>query len=200
MSELHPDRLRWNAKYQARGTPPLGAPNPWLQAQESLLQSQAKGPALDIACGTGKNSCYLAQLGFVVDALDIADVAIESLSQHPLTHRGQIHAAQHNLETEALPPRQYQVILNFFYLQRNLFPQLITVLAPGGLLIFETFCQTQPVNPSINPRFLLQPGELQEVFHGTLKIQQYAEIILPAHTSHPGRKVARMVAQKNTDN
>lgn len=200
MSELSHDRLRWNAKYLARGAPTLGAPAAWLKDQESILRSQEKGPALDIACGTGKNSCYLAQLGFTVDALDIADVAIEGLSQHPLAHSGQIHAAQHNLETEALSPQQYQVILNFFYLQRSLFPQLLTALAPGGLLIFETFCQARPINPSINPRFLLKPGELREAFHGILKIQQYAEIILPAHTSHPGRKVARMVAQKNTDN
>ncbi|MGE4397263.1 MAG: class I SAM-dependent methyltransferase, partial [Sulfurimonas sp.] len=66
------DKQRWNERY---------LDNPMPQEVSPLLEKyigHAKvGQAIDVACGTGRNTHYLADLGFLVDAVDISDYALE---------------------------------------------------------------------------------------------------------------------------
>ena len=74
------DRQKWNQKYQGQGLIRMGEePSSWLKDHQELLQQQPKGPALDLACGNGRNSFFLIKQGFSVDAVDISDVAIDWL-------------------------------------------------------------------------------------------------------------------------
>ena len=71
-------RERWNERYADGGLEPFpDAPAEWLVAHEALLPGG--GRALDVACGDGRNAVYLAQLGYMVDAIDVSDVAIGAL-------------------------------------------------------------------------------------------------------------------------
>jgi SAM-dependent methyltransferase len=55
------------------------------------------------------------------------------------------------------------------YLHRPLLPLLAASLAPGGVLIYETFMQGhEAYGRPKNPDFLLRPNELREVFASTL--------------------------------
>lgn len=108
-----------------------------------------KGSVLDIAAGRGRNTLYLAGLGFHVVSVDRDAQALEHLAGLAAA-RQLAHVRTHtmDLESEALPQAllaspayhdRYEVVLCFFYLHRPLFPVLIHALKPGGVLVYETF-------------------------------------------------------------
>jgi len=173
----HPDRLRWNRRY--RDNPARDSdlqPSRWLVSHRRLLLEQPKGPALDLACGRGRNSRYLARLGFEVEAVDISDVAIERLKERAARWELPIHPRVLNLESGALPRDRYRVIVNFNYLERRIFPAIVEALLPGGLLFFATFLKGPGAPPRgrLNPAYLLDPGELPRSF-SALEILDYRE-------------------------
>src|SRR4029077_8862277 len=85
---------------------------------------------------------------------------------------------------------QFDLVLVFFYLQRALFPALISALRPGGFLIYKTYTTEQQKfagGPS-HPMFLLQPNELLHALQ-SLRILHYHETITE-------KGVAELVGQK----
>ena len=167
MNFLSTDQIRWNKKYRQLNLHQLSLrPSSWLPLHEELLLSLSKGKALDIACGSGKNACYLAALNFEVDAVDVSDVAMDWLQEKVQAADLSVFPQVRNLEMDMLPPTSYEVILNFYYLQRSLFPSIIAGLAPGGLLFFETFSRDhiEVLGKRMNPAFVLERGELLKAF------------------------------------
>ena len=62
------------------------------------------------------------------------------------------------------------------YLHRPLWPHLLDAVAPGGVLIYETFAQgNETVGKPSNPAFLLAPGELLDAVHGRLRVVAYED-------------------------
>jgi tellurite methyltransferase len=137
-------RERWNRRWSERGVRPLQrAPAPWL-AQSARMLPRAEGRrALDVACGDGRHAVFLARLGFSVDACDVSDVAIGGLRAATREAGLAITARRMDLEQEPLPGDRYDVIVQINYLQRALFGSLIAVLAPGGILVVETFTRSR---------------------------------------------------------
>jgi len=79
-----------------------------------------------------------------------------------------------DLGTEA-----YELVLVVHYLHRPLFPSLVRALAPGGLLLYETFTTAQAARGKpTNPDFLLEPGELLEAVRGRLRVVAYEDLIV----------------------
>ncbi len=194
----HPDRRRWNEKYRREGFEAFAKePSPWLKQHESLLMEQAKGLALDVAAGNGRNAFYLASLGFEVKALDISDVAIQWIRDQAQQRRVNVQANWTNLETEALGNEEYEVLVNFNYLQRSTFTGLKAALRPGGLLIFETMTTDQDdvLGSSINRRYLLASGELHRAFCD-LEILAYREAVARYRPASEAKAVAGLVARK----
>ena len=118
-----------------------------------------RGPVLDLACGSGRHARLLARLGYSVTAVDREPQVIES-----------VRFIQADLEDGSpwpLPGERFQGIVVTNYLHRPLFPLLQDSLAPGGLLLYETFMlgNERYGRPS-NPAFLLRPGELWQAFGG----------------------------------
>jgi len=98
------DKERWDEKYQNNPIP--NEPIKLVSDYASL----ATGPqALDIACGMGRHSKYLASKGFTVDALDISSVAIEHLNNIP-----NINAIEVDFDTFTLPKEKYDLIVCFW--------------------------------------------------------------------------------------
>jgi SAM-dependent methyltransferase len=126
------DRIKWNDKYRQQDYPtePSGIVTEFF--------SMAPGrTALDIAAGSGRNTLFLAEQGFVVDAVDIAEEGLALFAgRHPA-----IRLICADLDTFDIPPERYDLILNVLYLNRRLFPQIREALRPGGLLIFETLLE-----------------------------------------------------------
>jgi SAM-dependent methyltransferase len=118
-----------------------------------------QGRVLDLACGSGRHARLLAHLGYSVTAVDREPQAIES-----------VRFIQADLEAGSpwpLPGERFQGIVVTNYLHRPLFPVLADSLAPGGVLIYDTFMLgNERFGKPSNPAFLLRPGELWQAFGG----------------------------------
>ncbi len=130
------------------------------------------GRALDIACGSGAVSLFLAARGYTVDAVDISDVALAAFAaQHPA-----IQGICADLDTFDLAVGRYCLITNIRYLNRPLLPQIIKALLPGGMLMFETFLKSREKerDRGFKREYLLDEQELPGVF-ASLNILFYQE-------------------------
>ena len=180
------DKEKWNKKYQN---------NPIPDVPIEIIKKYAKihqgNHALDIACGMGRHSKYLASLGFEVDALDISSLAIETLKKE-----NQIHAKEVDFDTYTLEKEKYDLIICTYFLKRSLFPQIITALKTGGMLIYETFVYHEENEQTPSQRaFLLEEGELEKAFkkdlHIVLSREYWHETMLGSRM-----KKASLVAKK----
>lgn len=150
------DKTRWNNKHK-------NVPMPMDPSAIVIkyVQPSTDKKALDIACGVGRNTHYLAQLGYQIDAIDISDYALAQIKQSKM-----IHTIETDLTNYTITQNNYDLIVNINYLERRLFPSMLAGLRDGGILIFETFITAHEEgyhNPS-NPDFLLQSDELPLTF------------------------------------
>ena len=149
----------------------VAEPSAWVQRWASLVP--AGGPVLDVACGGGRHARFFAALGHTVDAVDRNPDAIKALKAV-----SGIAPLCADIEGGVWPyaGRRFAAVVVANYLHRPLFPLLLAALAPGGLLIYETFAVGNEAygRPS-NPDFLLQPGELLRVAAGT-RILAYEDV------------------------
>lgn len=191
-------RRYWNQRHG----PAIWSDDPadWLLAQRESVQAQPRGRALDVACGGGRNALFLAELGFEVDALDISDVAVERVKRLAEGRRLAITPERVDLtEISSFPRPPYQVVIEFFYRQRSLFDVIAEALAPGGLLLFQTFVgpRPEPAGNSFGPRFGLRPGELRDAF-ASLEILEYEEVKI-GDAQRGYRTSARLAARRPRD-
>ncbi len=154
---------RWDQKWMENDGQPF-APHPLLLKNEALLSG---GKALDLACGMGQNSIWLAGLGYQVVGVDISSVALNiALSQaknRVLADR--VVFAQMDLDRWSLPTHKFDLICIFRFLKRGLFPEIKTGLRPGGLLFYSTrHTGILKHQPAANRDYLLEPGELFSEF------------------------------------
>ena len=153
---MTPDRDKWNRKYRDKSFPSL----PSAIVRKHYHQAKI-GRALDLACGNGRNACFLAACGFQVDAVDISEEGLgRFVCRSPMISR-----ICQDLDTFVIPPETYDLIINTRFLERCLFPALQQGLRPGGVLIFESYLRPpDPGNHQFSRNHLLEAGELQHAF------------------------------------
>jgi tellurite methyltransferase len=196
------EKTSWNQKF-SEGSHTSLDPDPLLvNAYEEFLSGLPHGNALDIAGGAGRHSIWLAQRGWRTRLLDISDVGVKLAERNasralgPVRKEFLISAEVTDLnQMQDFGVEQYDLVLVFFYLQRELFPALIKALKPGGFLLYKTYTTDQQRfsgGPSksgpTHPMFLLKPNELLQAFQ-TLRVLHY-------HEATRDRGVAELVAQK----
>ncbi len=141
-------------------------PSHWVRRFAPLIPA---GEVLDLACGGGRHSRWLAGLGHAVLAVDRDTAAVQASTGE------RVCTLQFDLESDdaaqsphwPLATSRYAGIIVTNYLHRPLLPALLASLAPGGVLIYETFAvgNGEFGKPS-NPAFLLAPGELLRAVAG----------------------------------
>lgn len=130
--------------------------SPWVKCHIHNIVSS--GRVLDLACGGGRHARLLAAAGYPVLAVDRDEDALSRLQGFP-----GIVTARFDLEGEQWPlvGQSFAGIIVTNYLWRPRLPDLLALLAPGGVLIYETFMiGNEAYGKPSNPDFLLQPGEL----------------------------------------
>ena len=160
---MRADVAKWDSKYRARGGVAGGSPDTLLDTQRNLLSGG--GRALDLACGVGHNALHLARCGYEVLGVDcsIEGLLIASDAARRLALR--VHLLAADLDEFPLPVRAFELVVVFRYLNRGLVSSIARALAPGGLLIYQTFNRNfLREYPGFNRDYVLGPGELASLF------------------------------------
>ncbi len=174
------DRIAtWDARY-ARGEELHDwAPSPLLA---EAVEGMPPGSALDLACGAGRHALFLAERGWRVEAVDGSAVALgllrEEARKRGVSHRIRAQAA----DLEAMPPvfapkpAAYDLVCDFYYLDRTLWEDLRDAVRGGGLLVAAIHVALPAEPVAGNPAFLLQTGELRALVQSWgWKVVRYAE-------------------------
>jgi SAM-dependent methyltransferase len=186
--------------------PPLHAvapPSDWIVRWTPLLPPGAQ--VLDVACGHGRHVHWLAAAGHSIMAIDRDAALLVPLA-------GLATTLLADLETDPwpLPGCTFDAVVVTNYLWRALFPALKAAVAPGGLLIYETFAQAHAaLGRPRRPEFLLRPGELLDLLRDGdgrsstaaspsegWHVIAFEEGRLPARGEVPEREVQRIVARR----
>jgi SAM-dependent methyltransferase len=174
----------------------LGAASEWIQRWTHLVPEA--GRVLDLACGHGRHTRWFAARGHSVLAVDRSGAALQSLGD--LVAAGGVQTMQADMEAEPWPlmqahaPRQFDAVVVTHYLWRPLLPTIIASLAPGGVLLYETFADgNATVGKPSRPDFLLQTGELLRVCAG-LRIVAFED----GFCSQPDRFLQRIAAVRES--
>lgn len=139
--------------------------NPRLEKLSDYLRG---GTALDLACGLGGNSLFLAGLNYQVQAIDISDVAIEFVNEQAAKDHLNIETRIGDL-TEMMDRQwlkePFDLIVITYYLDRKLFPIVKNLIKDSGYFFMETyFYSPHSENKQISDQFKLQPNELLKEF------------------------------------
>ena len=154
----------------------LATPSGWVTRWARLIP---EGEVLDLACGSGRHARYLAGLGHDVTGVDRDAQALAALAGV-----ARVTTLQADLEDGnpwPLPGRRFAGIVVTNYLYRPLFPRLLQSLAPGGVLIYETFALgNERFGRPTNPHFLLRDAELLDAFSAELTVVAFEQGFIPS--------------------
>ena len=146
-------------------------PSEWIRRFAPLVP--ARGRVLDLACGAGRHTRLVADRGCRVVAIDR-----EPRLGEDLTSRRDVDVRRADLEQGAWPlgGERFDAIIVTNYLHRPLFAHLLAALAPGGVLLYETFALGNAAfgKPG-NPAFLLSPRELLDAFGAELRVVAFED-------------------------
>lgn len=161
------------------------APSPWIQRWSHLLAPACT--ALDVACGGGRHMKWLSARGHTVLGLDRSVEALQLAQAHGQTLQADIENGPWPLSGQT-----FGAVVVTNYLWRPLWPQITASVAPGGVLLYETFAQgNETVGKPSRPDFLLRPGELLQVCaDAELRVVAYEDGFLAS----PERFVQRVAA------
>lgn len=134
------------------------AASPWIARFAACVPP---GEVLDLACGGGRHARLFAALGHPVLAVDRDPDALSHAAAPGIS------VLRHDLEEEGaawpFETGRFAGIVVTNYLHRPLLRDLMASLAPGGVLLYETFALgNEAYGKPSNPAFLLRPGELLE--------------------------------------
>ena len=162
-----------------------GAPSAWVQRWSHLVPAGAS--VLDVACGSGRHLRWFAARGARVTGVDRDAAATAALAGI-----AEIVVADIEAGPWPLGARTFDAVVVTNYLWRERMDAIVAAVAPGGVLVYETFAlgHERFGKPS-NPAFLLRPGELLRAA-AALRVVGYEDGIEAA----PPRVVQRIVAQR----
>jgi 2-polyprenyl-3-methyl-5-hydroxy-6-metoxy-1,4-benzoquinol methylase len=189
------ERAIWNARYAEKSHASL-VPDPFLvdafdNYVTPMLGDRRGGIALDVAGGVGRHAIRLAKRGWKVTLLDISNEAIAIAKRNAEEARVELDLRTQSATDFFADPKlpQWDLIIVFFFLERELFPALIQQLKPGGLLIYKTYTlelpKLRPGKGPTHPMHLLKRNELllafsslEVLFHReTVKDSGIAELV-----------------------
>ena len=132
----------------------MQTPSTWVQRWSHLVP--AGGSVLDVACGSGRHMAWFAGRGHSVTGIDRAPEAFAAAAEFGQAIEADIESGPWPLEGAS-----FDAVIVTNYLWRPLLPRIVASVAPGGVLVYETFSVgNETVGKPSRPDFLLNPGEL----------------------------------------
>lgn len=162
-------------------------PSPWIIEYGRLIpkpgekEANSAGNVLDLACGRGRHTRHFLDRGYRVTAIDrdVSDLA-------DIAENSDLEIVEADLEADGanwpLGDRVFAGVVVSNYLWRPLLSKIVSAVAPGGVLIYQTFAKGNErfIRPR-NPDHLLLPGELEHAVKGQLEVidQFHGEVSTP---------------------
>lgn len=161
------DRSKWDQRYAEDSHRKRTQPGEFIA---QWIDRVTVGKALDVACGLGQKSMFLAETGFQVDAIDVSAIGLERASQQAVAQGLDINWVQHDLDQPYDFSQKYDLILVMWYVDLPLIRRLCEQLAPGGYLLCEEHlaCDNESgefIGPK-NASFRVAPNALREAVVG----------------------------------
>ena len=170
------DKEKWDSKYLKKSQ--LLRPRESSKNLQEHIQHCKGTKALDLACGAGRNSIFLAECGFDVDALDIAEIAVDALNTEAKKKNlhSKINTYQVDLDTHEIQKDKYDIIVMANFLDRAVLESAKNALKKGGVLFVETYMiNDENEKKQSDPNNLLKSQELKEMLDDSWQILHFDE-------------------------
>ena len=184
-------RENWDQRY-ASGKYSSAAPHRLLV---ELADRIPAGKALDLACGTGRHAIFLAARGFQVTALDNSPVGLEIARQRAAEKEVFVDFREADLETVefTIAEQSYDLICDFYFLHRPLFPKMKAGLRAGGIVVAAVHIYGAGEKKG---NFVLREGELIEIFCDFEILHYHETSLTDADPGEHHRRTAEIIAKK----
>jgi SAM-dependent methyltransferase len=158
-------REDWDRRYAAVDNLWAAKPNRFLVAEVSSLPP---GRALDLACGEGQNSIWLATLGWTVTGVDFSSVAVEKARARALREGVEAEFLCSDLLSFEPEAEAFDLVIVFYIhasadSRRVILERAARALAPGGtfLLVGHDLTNlTEGTGGPSDPSILFTPTEI----------------------------------------
>jgi SAM-dependent methyltransferase len=182
----------WDLKYE-QGLPSLEKPDPFfLRAFDQFVGSSftSGGAALDLAGGIGRHALWLAKRNWQVTVVDISEVAIRKLGKKAQLLDLTLNLLALDAQEYAFVPASFDLIVMFYHLDRDICPQVLSTLKPGGFLICKSSVCWDPYEG-------VAPANLRPLAKGEI-LTLFPELQVLHHQERPvrDRGVAEYVGKK----
>lgn len=174
-AKLSTDKSAWDAKFNRAAYVFGKRPAEFLSMNYHYLPFE--GTVLDMGMGEGRNAVFLAQKGFKVTGVDISSVAIKKSHLLAKEYGVKIKTVAASMKNYSIAPGSFDVIICFYYVDRELLEKIKSWLRPGGIIIYEAFTIRQRVHPAQRhdpEEYFLKDQELLGMFKG-MRILKYEE-------------------------
>lgn len=166
------DRNDWEERYASGDYAPRSYPSRLLT---EYVDWAPDGRAVEVAAGTGRNALFLAERGYDVDAIDVAEAAIEQGRRNAEERSVDVNWIQANAGDHAFPREAYALAVVSFYHDPGLVSRLADALEPGGVLVYEHHVRTaEDVERGPGDDHRYRPNELLHAALG-LTVLSYRE-------------------------
>jgi tellurite methyltransferase len=181
----------WDERY-ANGKYSSAKPHQLLIALADRLKA---GKALDLACGTGRHAIFLAEKGWRVTAVDNSAVGIEIARQRATEKEVEIDFRLADLEKGefAIEENSYDLIGDFYYLERHLFAAMKKGVRAGGIIISTIHIYGEGEEAG---NFLLKTGELKEFFDDFEILHYHETSLTDTDAGEHHRRTAEIIAKR----
>lgn len=156
---------RWNERYSSEEFAYGTAPNVFLKEQ---LANTNCGKILFAAEGEGRNAVFAATLGWEAFAFDISTEGQKKALLLAQQAEVEISYEIGALEQLSYQPEQFDIIALIYAhfpaaIKSTYHKKLITLLKPGGLIIFEAFSKDHLHYNTVNPK-VGGPKDIDDLF------------------------------------
>ena len=140
-----------------------------------------QGYILDLACGKGRHSIFLSNLGYNVVAADIDQDKLNYFNGKLIQKRV---IDVENINNWPLEKKKFNAIIVTNFLNRTIFPLIISSIKKGGYLIYETFSEGhQKIGSPTNPKYILKPRELMQL-SAKMQLLSYENVYIHNPSNH----------------
>ena len=171
--KISDSKTEWDQKFLSKRYIFGKKPAKFLSDNAYLIPTRSR--VLDMGMGEGRNAVFLATKGHQVIGIDISSVAVEKANALAQEHSTEIKGVVASLDDYQIKNESFDVILSFYYVDRNLIEKMKKWLRPGGLIFYEAHTvEKLKEGKLLNKNYLVENQEVKNFFKN-MKVLKFEE-------------------------